>query len=146
MPALVQRLAWYRMRPRRDFGGVSGVELSCCKWLRSYCNRWYRISCFWRSASAFFIYDWVDSRASIHKAVRRLTAKSHEVSRSREIGCYDYRITLKFDRHLDSSAAEMPVKFQSDQKSLNPRLHETLRQDVRLVNMDPASLVAKYRR
>ena len=32
-------------------------------------------------------------------------------SRSREIGCYNYRIALKFDRHLGSAAAEMPVKF-----------------------------------
>ena len=53
-------------------------------------------------------------------------------SRSREIGCYSYRITLKFDRHLGSTAAEVPVKFQGDWKSLNPnlvasRLHEILR-------------------
>ena len=37
-----------------------------------------------------------------------------------------------FDRHLGSSAAEVPAKFQSDWKSLNPnlaasRLHEILR-------------------
>ena len=43
-------------------------------------------------------------------------------SRSREIGCYDYRTALKFDRHLGSAAAEGPVKFQSDWKSLNPNL------------------------
>ena len=52
-------------------------------------------------------------------------------SRSREIVCYDYCIALKFDRHLGSAAAEGPVKFQSDWKSLNPnlaisRLHEIL--------------------
>ena len=55
-----------------------------------------------------------------------------QISRSLEIGCYNYRITLKFDRHLVSTAAEVPVKFQSDWKSLNPilvasRLHEILR-------------------
>ena len=38
--------------------------------------------------------------------------------------------------HLGSAAAEMPVKFQSDLKSLNrnltaSRLHEILREDVR---------------
>ena len=52
-------------------------------------------------------------------------------SRSSEIGCCNGRIALKFDRHLGSSAAEVPVKFQSGWKSLNPnlaasRLHEIL--------------------
>ena len=52
-------------------------------------------------------------------------------SRSQEIGCYNDRIALKFDRHLGSSAVEMSVKFQSDRKGLNPklaasRLHEIL--------------------
>ena len=56
-------------------------------------------------------------------------------SRSREIGCYDDRVALKFGRHLDSSAADVPVKFQNVWKSLNPnlaplRLHEILWQDV----------------
>ena len=46
-----------------------------------------------------------------------------------EIVCYSVRIALKFDMHLDSAAAEMPVKFQSDLKSPNmnvaaSRLHE----------------------
>ena len=50
-------------------------------------------------------------------------------SRSREIGCYNDRIVLEFDRHLDSAAAEVPVKFQSDWNSLKTnlaasRLHE----------------------
>ena len=31
-------------------------------------------------------------------------------------------ITLKLDRHLSSIAAEMPVKFQSDQTNLNSYL------------------------
>ena len=53
-------------------------------------------------------------------------------SRSHEIGCFNGRIALKFVRHLGSSAAEVPAKFQSDWKSLNPnlaasRLHEILR-------------------
>ena len=53
-------------------------------------------------------------------------------SRSRETGCYNDRIALEFDRHLGSATAEVPVKFQSDWKSLNPnltasRLHEILR-------------------
>ena len=53
-------------------------------------------------------------------------------SRSREFGCYNDRIALKFHRHLGSRAAEMPVKFQSDWRSLNSNLaasilHEILR-------------------
>ena len=43
-------------------------------------------------------------------------------SRSREIGCYDGRIALQFDRHLGSAAADVPVKLQSYWKSLNPNL------------------------
>ena len=58
-------------------------------------------------------------------------------SRSREFGFY--RIALKFDRHLGSTAAEVPVKFLSDWKSLNPnlaasRLREILRSDVLLLS------------
>ena len=52
-------------------------------------------------------------------------------SQNREIGCYNDTITLKLDRLLGSIVAEVPVKFQSDWKSLNPnfgasRLHEIL--------------------
>ena len=51
-------------------------------------------------------------------------------SQSREIGCYNDRIALKFDRHQGA------VKFQSDWKSLNPsvaasRLHEILQWSTR---------------
>ena len=35
-------------------------------------------------------------------------------SLSREISSLNYRIALKFDRHIGSSAAEVPVKFQSN--------------------------------
>ena len=49
-------------------------------------------------------------------------------SGSQEIGSYNDCIALQFG----STAAEVPVKFQSDWKSLNPnlvvlRLHEILR-------------------
>ena len=37
-------------------------------------------------------------------------------TRGREIVCYNDRITLQFDRHLDSAATAVPVKFQSDWK------------------------------
>ena len=54
--------------------------------------------------------------------------------RNREIGSYDDRIALTFIRHLDSSAVETSVNFQSGWKSFNPnlatsRLHEILRWD-----------------
>ena len=53
----------------------------------------------------------------------------HEKPRSREIWCYNDLLTLKF--LLCSDAAEVPVKLQSDWKSVNPklaasRLHEIL--------------------
>ena len=42
---------------------------------------------------------------------------------------------MKFDRHIGSNAAEVPVKFQSDRAILNTnlaasRLYEILRKDV----------------
>ena len=43
-------------------------------------------------------------------------------SQNHEIGCYNDCITLKFDSHLRSTAAEVPVKFQSDWKSLTGNL------------------------
>ena len=54
--------------------------------------------------------------------------------RNREIWSYDDRIALTFIRHLDSSAVETSVNFQSGWKSFNPnlatsRLHEILRWD-----------------
>ena len=60
-------------------------------------------------------------------------------SRSHEIGCYNDRIGMKSDRHLGSAVAEIPFTFQSDRKSLNPklaasRLHEILREDVHLLS------------
>ena len=40
--------------------------------------------------------------------------------RSREVECYNDYNALKFDWHLGSSADDVPVKFQSDQKSQHP--------------------------
>ena len=60
-------------------------------------------------------------------------------SRSRKIGSLNYHIALKFDRHIDSDAAEVPVKFQSNRTMLNTNLmalrdltircHQILKQD-----------------
>ena len=49
------------------------------------------------------------------------TSYPHELvqSRSREIDCSNYCITMNFDMHVDSAAAEVPVKFYNDWKSLN---------------------------
>ena len=40
-------------------------------------------------------------------------------SRNREIVGLDYGIALKFNRHLGSTAVEVPVKFQSDRTIIN---------------------------
>ena len=39
---------------------------------------------------------------SVHKMVRRLTTKSHEISKPRDLGC---SITRQFDRRFDSNAS-----------------------------------------
>ena len=56
-----------------------------------------------------------------------------------EIACYNDGIALKFARPLVCALSELPVKYQSDWKSLNPNpvasiLHEIWRQDVLLLN------------
>ena len=58
--------------------------------------------------------------------------------RSLDIGCHNYRIVLKFDRHLGTDAADVPAKFQSDCNNVNSnpatsRLHEILRKEVHLL-------------
>ena len=69
-------------------------------------------------------------RAPSQYPKRRLSVRSRKVSKPR-----DCRIALKFDRHIGSNAAEVPVKFQSDRTILNTnlaasRLYEILRKDV----------------
>ena len=54
----------------------------------------------------------------------------------REIRFKTFQIALTFDRHLSGSAAEMPVKCQSDTVIITPNFaaskhHEILRLDVR---------------
>ena len=70
-------------------------------------------------------------RAPSQYTKRRLFVRS----RSHEIGTLNCRIALTFDRHTGSTAAEVPVKFQSERTILNTnlaasRLYEILRKDV----------------
>ena len=37
---------------------------------------------------------------------------------------------MQFDRHLSSGAAKVPVKFQSDLKSLNPNLAASILREI----------------
>ena len=46
---------------------------------------------------------------------------------SREIGCYNDHITAKWDRHLGSAAAELPVKFRLERSKRKSRGFETSR-------------------
>ena len=72
------------------------------------------------------------------------------MSRSHEIGNLNCRIALKFDRHIGSTAAEVPVKFPSDRTILNTnlaasRLYEILRKDVFSdIETGPCSLLDTY--
>ena len=45
-----------------------------------------------------------------------------DISQRREIACWNVGITLKFHRRPGSTAAEVPVKFQSDRTILNTNL------------------------
>ena len=63
---------------------------------------------------------------------RHLCDSDHRMVRMVTLNC---RIALKFDRHIGSTAAEVPVKCQSDRTILNTnlaasRLYEILRKDV----------------
>ena len=53
--------------------------------------------------------------------IRRLTVRSREVSKPRRhwYSSLNYRIALQFDRHIVSSAVDVPAKFQSDRTILN---------------------------
>ena len=66
-----------------------------------------------KSAIFYLILLIAISRVSINKTDGRLTVRYVEASKLRGSGL-GFPIALKFDRHIDSSAVEMPVKFQSD--------------------------------
>ena len=53
--------------------------------------------------------------------IRHLIIRSHEVSKPQKLEAYN--IALKFDRYISSSAAEVPVKFQSSQSIFKYNSH-----------------------
>ena len=59
----------------------------------------------------------------------RLTGRSRVVSKPRDPGS-DFSVALKFGRHLGSSAAEMPVKFQSDMTIITSNLAASRLHDI----------------
>ena len=100
----------------------------------------YVAICFWLTCNPVWlkcenpIWYHVPNGASIHQVVRRLIANLVK-SRSREIRVSTFPIALKFDRHIGSSATEMPVTFQSDtiittSNLVTSRLHEIWQYDV----------------
>ena len=67
--------------------------------------------------------------------------------RSREIQVQTFPIALKFDRHLGSTAVEMPVKFHSDTiyiifNLVDSRLHEIWGSALPVVLMEHAGIIA----
>ena len=74
-------------------------------------------------------WNFVPSWASIHEAIGRLIARSREVSKPPDLGL-DFPIALKFDRHLGSSPAEMPVKCQRDTIITTPNLASSRHHDI----------------
>ena len=66
---------------------------------------------------------WPEALAPFQYPIRCFIVRSQ----SREIGNLNYRITLKFDRHISSTAAEVPVKFQSDCTIPNTNLKRLFR-------------------
>ena len=69
-----------------------------------------------------------------HWAGGRLTARSREVSKPRDSGLNFFK-RPEIYRHIGSSAASLPVKFQSGTiiiaSNLTARIHESLRLDDR---------------
>ena len=67
-------------------------------------------------------------------------------SRSREIGTLNCCIALKFDRHIGSTAAKVPVKFQSDRTILNTNLAASRLYEILLYTMDCCNWVKVLQR
>ena len=65
--------------------------------------------------TAYIIAEWAGCKSGPLFTKRKdILPQDLVKSWSHEIGVYTFSITLKFDRHLSSAAAEMPVKFQND--------------------------------
>ena len=70
----------------------------------------------------------------LYSLSRRISYHNISWTQSRDIGRYNDRIGLTFDRHLGGDATEVPVKFQNDCIYPNlaaSRLHDILRKYVR---------------
>ena len=65
------------------------------------------------------------TQANISRDSMHVLLKNVVKSQSHEIGCWNDRIALSFDRHLDSAAAAAPIIFPSDWKPPNPNLRAT---------------------
>ena len=109
------------------------------------------VSCGWSDVSGEYFskrsFGWVPKlQGSGPLSTKRKDVLPQDLvkSRIREIVCYNDRIVLKFDRHLGSAAAKVPVIFQSDWKYLNINLglrcftRSWGKTSVRLVNRGPA--------
>ena len=113
--------------------GVSNAELWCC--LCCYTEQTRHGTVHWEVPGP---------RLNIRKDV---FSSDLVKSRSHEIGTLNCRIALKFDRHIGSTAAEVPVKFQNDRTNLNTnlaasRLYEILRKELFSdIETGPRSLV-----
>ena len=72
--------------------------------------RWAKgVNWLFRMVQAMFLFQY---------PTRRLIVRSRKVSKSR-VCIWNSPIALKFDRHLGSTPADAPVKFQSDWDNLN---------------------------
>ena len=84
--------------------------------------------------SLYYLHTWKSDWIRATKISPLFTKRTYIVpydlvqSRSRETGCYNGHIALRFGSHPGSAAAESPVEFYSGWKRL--RLHEILWQDV----------------
>ena len=102
---IISDVAWHS--PEGNFTGKALYILPWCEFLKLQIQNYIRI--FWRG-------QWVKKPQKPY----------------REIGFYDVQISLQFDRQLDSTAAEVPVKIQSCWKNINmnlaaSKLYEILR-------------------
>ena len=61
-----------------------------------------------------WISQWYDASSTLGLYLLSGRISYHKISWSLEAARLDDRIALKFDMHLGSAAAELPVKFQGD--------------------------------